>query len=460
MLDLGMLMYAGLLILVIWRFLCFYRCCGIWLSFLNYTSLLYVMLAGMLAYCLNGFFAAARDDLEQYYVIAHSEANPWSIHWLKPFVQLTPIAVLVTLVLAWFQTDAHIFEIHKGKGILKHDRAVQIIALPAVFGVMALASMVPILELVTGKIDQEMINSPFGVDLKDKFQKKIDEIRMNLHMGGSSEVLLSTGQHVWFDVLPEWEEGKRLALWRYETCFYVADLFEAWALYQFGMLVLGLIKESYKRQELSDSEAKREAARELLQSHQAVTTLTWLGTMSFVLVCVGQTACSLWPYVGGEGEKQEFLTLEFQFAGFIASGAAIYNVFVVEQAYHHQLAPCSPVLKFLSVKILVSLSFFQKGILVTLQVAQHFLPTLMQRFVKEVPVVGDIINMTDVQMHLFYPAVILAECFLAGIMHLWAWKPVETWYEEVASEKTPLMSEKIKIYDPIEPAEKAADVAV
>jgi len=458
MLDLGMLMYGGLVVLVLWRGLCFYRCCGLWLSFLNYTSLLYGLLAGMLVYCLNGFYAAAKSDLEQAYVLEHPEANPWTIEWLKPFVMLTPIAVIVTLILAWFQTDAHVFEIHKGVSDVKHDRAVQIIALPAVFGVMALASMVPILELVTGQIDQEMINAPFGVDIRDKLQRRFEAMKFS--MDASSAVLLSTGNNVTADVLPVWEDVKRLALWRYETCFYVADLFEAWALYQFGMLVLGLIKESYKRQELSDSEAKREAARELLQSHQAVTTLTWLGTMSFVLVCVGQTACSLWPYVGGEGEKQEFLTLEFQFAGFIASGAAIYNVFVVEQAYHHQLAPCSPVLKFLSVKILVSLSFFQKGILVTLQVAQHFLPTLMQRFVKEVPVVGDIINMTDVQMHLFYPAVILAECFLAGIMHLWAWKPVETWYEEVASEKTPLMSEKIKIYDPIEPAEKAADVAV
>lgn len=61
MLDLGLLMYGGLLILALWRVLCFYRCCGMWLSFLNYTSLLYIMLTASLAYAVFEFFERLKD---------------------------------------------------------------------------------------------------------------------------------------------------------------------------------------------------------------------------------------------------------------------------------------------------------------------------------------------------------------------------------------------------------------
>lgn len=44
--------------------------------------------------------------------------------------------------------------------MLKHDRAVQIIAMPAVFAVMAMASMVPIYELVTGNISEDIGGVP------------------------------------------------------------------------------------------------------------------------------------------------------------------------------------------------------------------------------------------------------------------------------------------------------------
>lgn len=436
MLDLGLLMYAGLLVLALWRCICFYRCCGLWLSFLNYTSLLYLILAASLVYSALEFYSHTSEHL----IVNESPyADIWTIGWLKPFVLGSPAAVCLSLILCWFQTESHVFEIHKNLGTLKHDRAVQIIALPCVFAAMAMASMVPIYELVTGSISAEMVSIPFGIDLKKRFgqiqaaafggpQDGAPAIGNSSAYGSQFPVALlgqSTHTHVHS---MEWPAAYKFAMWRYETCFYVGDLFEAWALYQFGLLALELIRESFSRKEASEHEAERHAAQELLAAHSAVSSLAWLGTMAFVVVCVGQTACSMHPYFSGTANGLETIMSGFQVAGFISSGVALYNVFVVERAFHAHLSPSSPVLKFLSVKILVSLSFFQRGILVLLQNGNKMMPHMVQKITSYVPILGDILNMTEVQIHLFYPALILYECFLTSLMHFWAWQANEEWY--------------------------------
>eukprot|EP00928_Gymnodinium_smaydae_P077976 TRINITY_DN6154_c0_g3_i1.p1 TRINITY_DN6154_c0_g3~~TRINITY_DN6154_c0_g3_i1.p1 ORF type:complete len:457 (-),score=84.64 TRINITY_DN6154_c0_g3_i1:317-1687(-) len=426
MLDVGMFMYAGLLVLAMWRCVCFYRCCGCWLSFLNYTSLLYVMLVAFLAYSCQRFYTIVRDPLDPEF------QSLWSIEWLRTFVIVAPGAVCATVVMSWFQAEAHVFEIRKRVGADFHDRAVQIIALPAVFGVMVMAAMVPIVELATGNVDSSVLMNPIGADLQAVFHDKMQSVISRLHgdvsdvpsgshsasaaAGAALRAVTGAGNQT---AQLAWRDLEQYSMWRYETCFYVADLFEAWALYQFGCLALDLIGASYK---------SSSASRELTASHSAVRSLSWLGTITFVLVCLAQTACSLWPYIGGAQEKQHMIMAAFQVAGFFASSVAIYNVFVVERAFHDQLAPCSPVLKFLSVKILVSLAFFQRGILVLLQACNQMLPSVAQRIVRYVPLLGDLLNLSEVQMHLFYPALILFECLLAALMHLWAWTASEEWY--------------------------------
>jgi len=459
MLDIGMFMYAGLLVLACWRCLCAYRCCGVWLSFLNYVSLLYLMLAAFAIYSLREFYTIVGGPVDAN--VRKGFGDVWSIEWLQPMVVAAPIAVCITIVLSWCQAEAHVFEIRKQIGRDKHDRAVQIIALPAVFGVMIMAALVPIVELTTGHADMTMLDAPFNVDVTD-IVKSITGARAwrpNVTVGSgqlamSGLAIETSHKGLQFvdplatilggkgvdaadsdkspEVTEEFENLVKVVLWRYETCFYVADLFEAWALYQFGRLALDLIGETYMRNQPS---------RELLRSHEAVQALTWLGTITFVLVCLAQTACSLLPYMGGSGEKLDLVMMSFQVAGFFASGAAIYNVYVVERAFHDQLLKCSPVLKFLSVKILVSLAFFQRGTLVLLQSLNTLLPEMVQKLVRYVPLVGDIVNMSSVQMHLFYPALILFECLFAALMHIWAWRASEDWYnEDSPEERQPLVN--------------------
>mmetsp|Transcript_119966 Transcript_119966/g.311371 ORF Transcript_119966/g.311371 Transcript_119966/m.311371 type:complete len:531 (+) Transcript_119966:94-1686(+) len=467
MLDLGLVMYGGLLVLALWRVICFYRCCGLWLSFLNYTSLLYLILAASLIYSIEEFYKHYSEPLA---IQDSPDADLWTIGWLRPFVLGAPGAVVLSLILCWFQTESHVFEIHKDIGTLKHDRAVQIIALPSVFAVMAMASMVPIYELVTGNITTEMLDIPFGIDILQRLGltesttaaptsllqqhhqhlwPQPGEAALNAttlaRLGGAYAAGLAGGAGAWGAVnatatgdgdsevvgnQTAWQESLSYAMWRYETCFYVGDLFEAWALYQFGLLALELIRESFENQLESENEGRRYAAQEMLASLNAVSSLAWLGTMSFVVVCVGQTATSLLPYLGQnkESDTQGIMLTGFQVAGFISSGVALYNVFVVERAFHSHLERSSPLLKFMSVKILVSLSFFQRGVLVALQQGNKILPDVVQKIVAWIPLFGDILNMTEVQLHLFYPALILYECLLTSFMHFWAWSAGEDWY--------------------------------
>merc|ERR1719276_678096 len=75
---------------------------------------------------------------------------------------------------------------------------------------------------------------------------------------------------------------------RYETCFWVGDLYEAWALYQFGKMTLDLIQASIRRMHRSQVREDRERADPLLVAHSAVEAIAWLGVTLFLLVCISQ----------------------------------------------------------------------------------------------------------------------------------------------------------------------------
>jgi len=221
----------------------------------------------------------------------------------------------------------------------------------------------------------------------------------------------------------------------------VADLFEAWVLFQFGKLILEEVGESIAKhahrclevandEESIEHQALSNLEQDLVDSHRAVQALTWVGTMLFVGLCLVQTACSIWPYLVGQTYDQDTVMFTLQVAGFVASCAAIYNLVVVEQAFHRHLDPISPLLKFFTVKMLVSLSFLQSGALSILQAGEKLLPETTQTFLHWVPFLGDILTFSDVQFKLFYSALTMFECFLLAVLHLLVWKANEAWYKD------------------------------
>lgn len=378
MIDSGLVLFVGLFVLLIWRFFS-QRCLSKWLVYANYCSILYALLLVLFVYALvllidAGMLSNATQK--------HHKAG--QAQWLKPFCSFSPIALGLTYVTCSVQTWQHVGQIKNGNAASQHERVVMIIALPAIYGVMALSAMVLMCQILDAHAeeDKEQVNA-----------------------------------------------ARRLR----ETCFRVGDLYEAWVLYQFGKLTLELIKTSLSKLAASKDEEERGTARGLLVAHDAVESQMWLGTWMFVVVCVLQSGWSCWMMMFAAPEsRQGFKNTDAQFAaaGVVASMAAIYNVHAVERTYQPYLQGYAPFLKFISVKILVSFAFFQRGAFTFLQAFQTTLPSVLGKILPSMPIVREIITFSEIQFEAFYAALILYEVFIIAALHAWAWNTTEEWYGE------------------------------
>eukprot|EP00411_Alexandrium_monilatum_P046263 CAMPEP_0175464206 /NCGR_PEP_ID=MMETSP0095-20121207/69631_1 /TAXON_ID=311494 /ORGANISM="Alexandrium monilatum, Strain CCMP3105" /LENGTH=341 /DNA_ID=CAMNT_0016765433 /DNA_START=154 /DNA_END=1176 /DNA_ORIENTATION=+ len=244
-------------------------------------------------------------------------------------------AMFLILASSWRLTRQHLEEIRAGRAAKKHERAVHIIALPSVYGLMAVSSFVKLFNM--GKTIR-----------KDQ-------------MG--------------------------IAYARYETCIFVGDLYEAWSLYQFGKLTLELLDETIEmRQSVVNGPPQssrgsgstagqarwQESSRDVVLSFTAVSSLAWLGPWLLVVVCVLQAGYNLWLWCFSDPASNWHAVAanfhKFSFAGMVASGAAIYNIHTIEQVFGHLMVDYSPLLKFLSVKVLVFFAFWQMKVLQVLRI--------------------------------------------------------------------------------------------
>lgn len=383
LLDGGLILYVGLLVLFVWRFLFAWRCCGRWLQYVNYVSLLLLLLFAMIAYDIYMFVSSA---------LTKSGKSEWEElpQWLRPFILCAPVIACITFGMGARQTFQHVEKIKDESAVLRHDRAVQIILLPLVYCTTALTSLSRLYRVVIEPgIPQE--------------ESELEELKA-------------------------------------ETCIMVGDLYEAWALYQFGKLTLELIESSIAKQGLSEREEERAASRALMVAHTAVESLAWVGILSFLVVCVLQSGWLLYilTFVPASTQVDAYTSASEQFtaAGFLASCAAIYNVFIVESTFHHFLAAYSPWLKFLTVKFLVSFSYFQRVFFDVCQSVQlNVWPGLSR-----IPFIGDVIMFEPVKFELFYGCLLIFECFFVSGMHLWAWRVSEEWYDEADYDRSKVES--------------------
>jgi hypothetical protein len=400
--ETGVVVFIGLHLLLIWRFLAWNNICGSCLSriwpkrldyagFINYTVSLYVLLFVMLVYAISlylelddwaaglwGYVATMGSGTAK--STGGGPIDGPSVSWLPPFCTGAVISVALTYVCSLLQAMQHLERIERGRAEMQHDRAIQVIAMPAVYGVMAVSALTEISQLVKS--------------------------------GGAKNPAM-----------------RRLALSKSEACFRVGDLYEAWVLFQFGRLTMSLILSSIRKQENSIVDEERAKARGLLMAHEAVESLTWLGTWMFCLVCVFQSGWSLWMLAFAKADADfERTNEQFAAAGMVASASAIWNVHVVESSYSEYLHNYSPYVKFFSVKVLVSLAFFQRGAFWSFQYLRKTLPGLEEKMLDGVPLVGDILRLDEVEFELFFSALILYEIMFIAVLHLFAWGVDEQWY--------------------------------
>jgi len=404
MFDEGMILYGGLLFLVMWRFLSGWRCCGKRMQFTNYCALLYMLLVVLIVYSVVIFSTCA---------LSSAGKNHWSSlpSWMRPFLIGAPFACLFVFGLAGVQTAQHVEKIFKNEATERHDRAVQIIALPAVYGTMCLSAMARCYQTISsGELDYGEIvtgSNVTNVTAANVFAQKISDIESTV-------------------------------VARSDICFFVGDLFEAWALYQFGQLTLDLIRSSIGRGTSDTDPREREKAQALLHAHSAVESLAWLGVTLFLVVCILQAGWSIYLLtftdISSDWTSYDSQMNCFTAAGAVASCAAIWNIHIVERDFHKYLDSYAPLLKFITVKIIVSFAFFQKGIVYVLEAIDDTMPTAIQSLSSKIPIVGDILNFSDSEFLLFYSALLLYECVLITLLHWWAWSAEEEWYTECVSE--------------------------
>eukprot|EP00448_Togula_jolla_P010299 CAMPEP_0170615202 /NCGR_PEP_ID=MMETSP0224-20130122/25211_1 /TAXON_ID=285029 /ORGANISM="Togula jolla, Strain CCCM 725" /LENGTH=393 /DNA_ID=CAMNT_0010940917 /DNA_START=211 /DNA_END=1392 /DNA_ORIENTATION=+ len=342
----------------------------------------------------------------------------WAVFvpWMKPVMMATPVFSLCTFWACAIQTMSHVQKIREGYSPMKHDRAVQILALPAIFSTMTMSSLARLFEFQSSG----MMASPAAVPSVTPLPSMMG-IRSVMQHLSFNETLGGAG--------PEAEEF----IIQSETCLRVAELYEAWALYQFAKLTLELISDNLARKERSGTQEQKLVARALIRAHGAVESLAWLGVASFLIVCVMQAGWSVIQLTSADTvdwESYEKSINYFEGAGMISSCAAIYNVHIVESSFDEHLEGFNPLMKFVTVKILVSFAFFQRGIFAGLQVMDSSLPGIMKGVVTRIPFIGDILNFSEIEFELFYVSLLIFECFFVCILHWWAWSADEEWYNE------------------------------
>jgi len=401
-------------VLFLWRQVSGWRCCGQGLRFFNYLFLLYLLLLVLLVYALYLFI---------YTALQPKGKAAWDTFpaWMRPFTLGAPPAACIVFMLSCGQTLQHVREIQQERAPMKHDRAVQIIALPAVYGVMAMSSLARMFQMSAGYFDDDFKHRP------------LNGSRSALGVNGSSSVHSVNASSNALSQSAE-DDRSQLFISKSETCFWVGDLYEAWALFQFGKLTLDLITISLWKQRASEVPERREPAQALLVAHTAVASIAWLGVALFLLVCIMQAGWSLYllTFTGPFHDWSAYNVRVKQFgaAGMVASAGAMYNIHVVESTFHSYFEGYRPVLKFVTVKIIVSFAFFQKGLIWMLKGIGQTLPDFGQKVLNHIPLIGDLVQFSEEDFQVFYDSLILYECILISLMHIWAWSAYEDWYLE------------------------------
>lgn len=379
-----------------------------------------------------------------------------------------PIAPFVIFVLCAVQSAQHVNEIRRGAAAGKHDRSLQVIALPAVYGTCALCALAQLYELRAEQVGlgptlhnaTDHLTSPTGNLMTSVGQAIVGFLGSTPDVNGLNVVplavnvtalrlrylapklmnssalaltgavsMLSVGASLSHRVLDENHE--QLVLAQSESYYCVADLYEAWALYQFGQLALELVWDGLRKvQRRSVANPDRQhLVDNLLGASEAVERLANMGVYTMLVVSILQAGWSV-IMLSSVPDWAAYKTRSAQFAaaGMVASGAAIYNIHIVDVTFHHYLETYRPFLKFLSVKIIVSLAWFQHGFIWLLKNMKLMMTPGMQSFVDSIPVVGSVLTFSEVEFEMFYGSLMLYECVIIALLHWWAWGAHEPWY--------------------------------
>ncbi|CAE7562606.1 unnamed protein product [Symbiodinium pilosum] len=275
-----------------------------------------------------------------------------------------------------------------------HDLAMQVATMPLIYGVFALDCVIQMLLLLTGSVFREF-------------------------KGVSREQL------------------RHLTEERYGTNLELADLYEAWALYNFGRLCLMRVRRQIRQEipllrrslsSLPESEQSSVQSRLLIFRDperflfRPLEVTTGIGVKIFVYTCAVKSLFALTITFFADAPFHINLSKTLPWAlqllphmdgaAFMTSTIAILSLIAIEHGFHEilQLQGFAPVLKFLGVKALVSITCLQTLVM----------GVVMQRGI-----------MRSEEASLCYACLLCFEVLPLALLTAEAWKPryVGDWYD-------------------------------
>eukprot|EP00928_Gymnodinium_smaydae_P042681 TRINITY_DN28705_c0_g1_i1.p1 TRINITY_DN28705_c0_g1~~TRINITY_DN28705_c0_g1_i1.p1 ORF type:complete len:547 (-),score=70.68 TRINITY_DN28705_c0_g1_i1:169-1809(-) len=406
-----------------------FRLCGKSIAaLLQPHTCFFVVLIGIYTFLVNVFFRLFQEypwlEPKTFSIPTLNQTQPGVLQpefmlpfWLRTLCFIAPIFIGLTFVV----TAAHIWlHFPKIRGFdddlrwypsYSHDLAMQVVALPLVYGIFALDSVYRMLRLITGEAYMDFDPSEF-----------VTPARWSSHVYHIEQM--------------------------YDTNFELADLYEAWALQSFALLCFVRVGRQIKleaptvkyiietlQKHLAGVQGDGSRDRRILDDliilnnpqaflFEPLQRTAGIGVMVFVYTYATKSLYLLGlsimedapinkPLCGPEGLLPAVcsLTSYVDGAAFLASTLAIYNLVVFEHKLDVILRKENfrPFLKFLTVKVLVSIAFFQN----------YILSVVMQTFLQS----------PDVQIKLCYACLICFEVLPIGLVVYYAWRPLAgDWY--------------------------------
>jgi len=285
----------------------------------------------------------------------------------------TPVATLGTFLFTSCHIASHVrVVLRRRSGLisaqLQRDRVIQVLALPMVYGSMSFSSVNCMWGLFTGSVRQGQESTAW---------KDLQTMEVNIYLSN----------------------------------FQTADLYEAWALYQFAELCLHQISSGLNSSCRTgmESPTKERMSEENQLLVKTVHRLTAQGVLAFVLVCCLNASYRLalaFYTVMFHADAPAFFSQDldryFVAMGLIASTEAIMNVVIVESTFHKQLEDFRPRAKFWSTKVLVSIAFMQEAVI-------------------------GLCALSQLQQYLLYSCLICYEVLALSLFHIFAWPASEQW---------------------------------
>lgn len=326
------------------------------------------------------------------------------LHGLRYMTIACPVFIVLTTLVTLSHVCLHHLaqERRFDKGLRwylshSHDLAMQVATLPMIYGVFALDCVIQMLQLMTGRA--------FG----------------NFHSVNVPEK-------------KTWGIISHLTQERYSTNLELADLYEAWALYNFGRLCLMRVRRQVR---LEIPLLRRALMAGLHVEHQErllvfsdperflfrpLEVTTGIGVKIFVYTCMLKSILSLTitfladePFHINVCEQVPTICAQLpcmEGAAFVTSSIAILSLIAIEHGFHDILSVegFAPILKFLGVKLLVSITFIQS--------------LLMNVVMKQM------LQYSDEQIQLGYACLLCFEVLPISLLTYVAWKPSEgDWYD-------------------------------